>query len=440
MVENNLQFLPVKVEVDIFCELFFYFGGCLLLQFPATLNTGSLVCLGLNSISSAKLKLVVVSDKLMQSLKFLSPLFNHFSSHSLRSLLSPLSTLSSSTSKESASVIDYLNANFNFSTTQSVYISKRVSGLRLSQHPFSVLTFFKQIGLSEAQIVSTIRQKPQLLFSDLDQTLRPKVQLFQRLGLEGFELASFISKNSSILTSSLKKTLVPSVEAIRKIVNNDKDFIHVLHRCGWILPKYKRFMDNVAFLESCGIVGSQLSMLLKVQSRLFAMPQSKVRNYVLRAVDLGFHENSRMLVHAVHTISALSYKTFRRKLELIHGFGFSNDESMQMFKRCPTLPRTSEKKLKLGIEFFLYTAMLPKSLLVQRPMVLMYSIEDRVLPRYRVLQLLLSKKLCGKVPSYVNVLCLSESVFLCKYIFRFRENAEELLVAYRGHRLNDMLT
>ncbi|XP_006585139.1 uncharacterized protein [Glycine max] len=210
-----------------------------------------------------------MSCLLMQSLKshpaLLFSLSNHFSfsSHSVRSFLSSFSTCQHS--KESTSIIDYLNAKFDFSRTQSFYISKRVSSSRFPQNPLSVLSFFKQFGFSEAQILFLIRHKPQILFTDVDKILRPKIELFQLLGLERSELCKFISKNSSILTFSLKKTLVPSVEAIGKILCSEKDFVHVLLRCGRILPNYKKFMDNVVFLESCGIVGSHLAMLLKLQ-------------------------------------------------------------------------------------------------------------------------------------------------------------------------------
>ncbi|TKY59931.1 Mitochodrial transcription termination factor-related [Spatholobus suberectus] len=380
----------------------------------------------------------------MQSLKLrpalLFSLSNHFSSNSVRSFFSSFSAASFSTqcphSNESTSIIDYLNANFQFSRTQSFYISKRVSRGRFPQRPLSVLSFFKQIGFCDAQILSVVRQRPQILFADVDKILRPKIELFRLFGFEGSELSKFISKNSSILTSSLKKTLVPAVEAIRKIVCHEKDFLRVLHRCGWILPKYQKFMDNVAFLQSCGVVGSHLAMLLKLQPRLFIAQHSTIGNCVSRAVDMGFHENSRMLVHGIHTISSLSHKTFRRKLELMNCFGFSEDEGLQMFRRAPTLLRTSEKKLKVGMEFFLQTVMLPKSALVHQPRILMYSMEDRVLPRYRVFQLLISKNLCSKkASSYVYVLCLSEEMFLVKYISQFREIAEELLVVYKGRYL-----
>lgn len=375
----------------------------------------------------------------MQSLKPHPPLLfslsNHFSLYSLRSFLSSFSTASNS--KENTFIIDYLNATFKFSTIQSFYISKRVSSSRIPQNPFFVLTFFKQIGFSEAQVLFMVRKKPQILFTDVDKILRPKIEFFQVLGLEGAKLCNFISKNSPILTYSLKKTLVPSVKFIRKIVCGENDFIYVLHRCGWILPKYKRLLDNVVFLERSGIVGSHLAMLLKLHPRLFIAHQSTIEKQVSRAMELGFREDSKMFVHAIHSICSLSYTNFRRKLELLTCFGFSKDEGLQMFRRSPTLLRTSEKKLKIGMEFFLHTVMLPKSFLVNRSRVLMYSMEDRVVPRYRVFQLLVSKKLCKKDPSYMYVLCLSEEKFLDKYISQFKENAEELLVAYKGHYLED---
>ncbi|ESW25587.1 hypothetical protein PHAVU_003G048700 [Phaseolus vulgaris] len=377
----------------------------------------------------------------MQSLKsqpaFSSSLFNQFSSHCLTSLLSFSTKSHCLHFNQTTSIIDYLNSNFQFSSTQSLYISKCVSRGRLPQNSLPVLTFLKKIGFSQTQILSVIRQRPQILFTDVDKILRPKIQFFQLSGFQGCELCSFISKNPSILTHSLKKTLVPSVEAIRKIVCDQKDFLLVLRRCGWILPKYKRFMDNVVFLERCGILGAHLALLLRLHPRLFLAHQSTIANSVSRAVDLGFRENSRMFVHAIHTLSCLSDKTFERKLKLINCFGFSKDEGLQMFKRTPTLFRTSEKKLKVGMEFFLHTVMLPKSVLVHMPKILMYSMEDRVLPRYKVFQLLKSKNLCKKVPSYIYVLCLSEEMFLDKYISQFRENAEELLVAYKGHYLEE---
>uniref|UniRef100_A0A0V0HG29 Putative ovule protein n=1 Tax=Solanum chacoense TaxID=4108 RepID=A0A0V0HG29_SOLCH len=107
-----------------------------------------------------------------------------------------------------------------------------------------------------------------------------------------------------------------------------------------------------------------------------------------------------------------------------------------MFRMAPSLFRTSENKIRLGLEFFLETVKLQKSTLVQRPTLLMFSMKERVIPRYRVFQLITSKKLMKKDPKFYDMMCLTEHHFLEKYVSRFTENVEELLMAYKGHRLD----
>ncbi|CAL5365508.1 unnamed protein product [Camellia sinensis] len=211
-----------------------------------------------------------------------------------------------------------------------------------------------------------------------------------------------------------------------------------MRRCNWVTfrePR-ERLLSNVAFLESCGIVGSQLSVLLTRQPRLFVLSESKLRDLVLRVLDMGFSIESRMLVHALYTVSCMTGETFNRKLELFRSFGFSESECMEMFRRTPGLFRTSEDKLRVGIEFFLNDIKFERSVLVHRPNCLMHSMEERVIPRYRVLQVMKSKGLLKKMPSLIHVLNLTEEEFLAKFISKFRDDAEELLVAYKGHLLD----
>ncbi|XP_054820669.1 uncharacterized protein LOC129319597 [Prosopis cineraria] len=207
----------------------------------------------------------------MHFLKSNPTLLNSVSNLS-RTFLSLFSTISIPThfSVEHIPIIDYLNTNVKLSKAQSVYISKRLSQARCPQHPWTVLNYLKQTGLSESQILSMIGSVPQILFSRVNETLQPKIEYLQLLGFEGSELGKLLSKNATLLTRSLNKTLVPSVEAFRKIVNDEKDLKKLLHRNGnWMIPKYQRVLRNAAFFQSCGIVGSQLSVLLTCHGRLF---------------------------------------------------------------------------------------------------------------------------------------------------------------------------
>ncbi|XP_054820670.1 transcription termination factor MTERF2, chloroplastic-like [Prosopis cineraria] len=339
-------------------------------------------------------------------------------------------------------IIDYLNTNIKLSKAQSVYISKRLSQARCPQHPWTVLNYLKQTGLSESQILSMIGCQPQILFSSISETLKPKIEYFQLLGFQGSELSKLLSKNAKLLVCSLNKTLVPSVEAFRRIINEEKDLIKLLHRNGnWMIPNHQKVLRNAAFLQSCGIVGSQLSFLLATEGRLFVQQESLLQNHVSRAVNMGFSINSRMFVYALRVISSLSIVKLDRKLELIQSCGFSKDETMRIFRRSPPLLHQSEKRLKFGIGVCLDKIMVPRSLLVNNPVILMLSMEKRVIPRWRVLQLLISKKLIpDKIPNFLAVLKLREDKFMEKYISEFRDNEKALLEAYKGHCHEDAST
>ncbi|KAH7520689.1 hypothetical protein FEM48_Zijuj08G0171800 [Ziziphus jujuba var. spinosa] len=144
-------------------------------------------------------------------------------------------------------------------------------------------------------------------------------------------------------------------------------------------------LGNIAFLESCGIVGSQLSKLLKRKPSIFVMPEPMLRDVVSQ--------------------------TLRKKLDLFRSFGFCEDECMEMFRRAPSLLRTSEEKLMFGIDFFLDTVKFKKSVFVHKPTCLMSSMENRVIPRYKVLQVIKSKKLLNREPSLIRVLDMTEDEF-----------------------------
>ncbi|KAH7861238.1 hypothetical protein Vadar_023578 [Vaccinium darrowii] len=342
----------------------------------------------------------------------------------------------SHTRTSNPSISNFLIETLAFSEPQAISISNRFTPSRTLERPHSVVQFLRQLGFSDAHIRSSIRQTPKILFADVDKTLKPKLQFFQNLGLAGPDLSKFISTHSHVLHDSLEKTLTPCVDIIKKTLVNDKKnqyLIRVLQRSyGVVTEPLSRLKSSIAFLESCGIVGSQLSMLLTNEPRVFFMPETALRGLISRAIDMGFSVDSRMLVHAVHTVSCMTEETISKKFELFRSFGFSMDECKQMFRRAPRLFECSEGKLKFGMEFYLYDIKLERSVLVSRPTCLTCSMGERVIPRYRVLQVIKCKRLLKKVPSLHNVLHLTEEKFIEKFVSRFTDDAEELLVAYRG--------
>ncbi|KAL2528062.1 Mitochondrial transcription termination factor family protein [Forsythia ovata] len=359
-----------------------------------------------------------------------SPLFQN--------LYTTSSTPTPSPSLKNPILFNYLIDTFNFPYSKALELSNRYSYTKTSKNPPSVLLYLKSLQFSDAQIKYAVSASPQILFTALETILMPKICFFQSLGLSGSRLPDFLSKHSQLLTRSLHRTLIPCIDIMKKVlssnVNDNHDLFLALSRCSWIATSTERLSANLTYFEKeCGIRRPQVAMLMKRQPRIFIFPESHVKGLVARALEMGFLLDSKMLVHGIFTLNCIGVETYNRKLKLLRSFGFSEDECREMFRKVPSLLRTSEAKLRFGLEFFLETNNLKKSSMVQYAGSLMYSMEERVVPRYRVLEVLKEKGFVENGPSLLYALRFREEEFVEKFISRFPDDAEELLMAYKSH-------
>ncbi|KAG8661450.1 hypothetical protein MANES_01G005584v8 [Manihot esculenta] len=148
---------------------------------------------------------------------------------------------------------------------------------------------------------------------------------------------------------------------------------------------------------------------------------------------MGFSAKSRILVYGLIAVFGSGDKTVERKYGLFGSFGYSEYECREIFRKAPYLLTRSEEKLKLGISVFLNSVKF-KEALVCSASILIQSMEKRVVPGFRVWDILKSKKLY-KEPSFRKMLFMTEVMFVDKFISSFPDEAEELLLAYKGHTL-----
>ncbi|KAE8649160.1 transcription termination factor MTERF5, chloroplastic-like [Cucumis sativus] len=294
-------------------------------------------------------------------------------------------------------------------------------GIQSTEKPRSVYKYLSDLGLSDTQIKSAVRITPQIAFSSIEKTLKPKIEFLQNLGFVGSDLN--IDANVEILKNVLPKGTC-----------ND-DLPKVLRRCSDVLTRspYKVLSVNINYLRSCGIVDYQLSTLLKRQPALFIMHESRLKDFVSMAVKAGFSPNGTMFIHGLHSISSISNATYKKKVKLICSFGITEKECMRMFNSAPVLMRTSVGKLEVGLEFFMNEAKVSKSDIVRNPFCLMHAMHGRVLPRYRVLEVLKSKRLTKKLPKLIDSLWMPDEDFLDKFVRRFPDNMNDLFEAFRGN-------
>ncbi|RVX22211.1 hypothetical protein CK203_001519 [Vitis vinifera] len=71
------------------------------------------------------------------------------------------------------------------------------------------------------------------------------------------------------------------------------------------------------------------------------------------------------------------------------------------------------------------------SLIARRPVLISHSLEKRIIPRYSVVQVLLSKGLIDKDFSLPTVFQSTEKMFLHKFVNVYKEEAPQLMKLYQ---------
>ncbi|CAN8264300.1 unnamed protein product [Cochlearia groenlandica] len=343
-------------------------------------------------------------------------------------------------------LIGFLRDN-GFDNPDAISIASRSPNIKSLEQPRSVIQLLKTHDFSDTQIQKLIRVRPQFMFCNSDNILQPKLRFFQELGFSGSSLGQLLSKNSSLFAASLEKKLIPCAQILKTIVNS-KDLTLILTRCTWLLSRDPDsfLLPNISSLKSFGLVDSQLVSLLKRRPGIFILPEKKLKSHLSFAMELGFCVHSGMMVLAIISLSCISKQTIDRKLQVFVANGFSKKETREMIRKSPGLIRCAEDKLKRAMKLYMETMGIKREALVRRPCVLMHSLDKRVIPRLKVLQVLKDKGLLKEIDdmkkkkkcSLIEIVSISEMEFMDKYVLSFGEDekGEELMVAYKGHLLN----
>lgn len=110
----------------------------------------------------------------------------------------------SETQNSNTFLLNYLIETLNIPKPRVLVISNKYSRVKALEKPQIVSQFSQNVGFSDTHIQVTVNAEPQILFSDVDKTLKPKIELFQHSGFMGSDLGNFVSKNPCLLTASLK--------------------------------------------------------------------------------------------------------------------------------------------------------------------------------------------------------------------------------------------
>eukprot|EP01018_Ginkgo_biloba_P036419 Gb_03682 [translate_table: standard] len=312
---------------------------------------------------------------------------------------------------DESSIQKYLQKSCGLSEKQANLASKSLLHLKSTKNPDQVLAFLKERGFTDAPIQRLVANCPKVLTLRIHTTLQPKLRVFEDLGIVGTELGYLISRDPELLRN------------VAKVVMRETRIVYINIE--------KKLKPKLSLLQSHGIKGKVLCSLLFMKPELFFCKETAIRDVIKTVEKLGVPPHSGMFPHAVFALSCMSKKTLEGRIKFLVGLGLSEEEVLQTFRRSPYILATSEKKLQCHMDFIVNTLNYEPSVIMSYPQFFMSSMEGKILPRYRWLQMLRSMQQPIDSYSVMNMLSTSEKQFLDMYKYKYDESSR-LYELYKG--------
>lgn len=300
--------------------------------------------------------------------------------------------------------------------------------------PGVVTSTFKSYDFTDAQITKILTKFPQLLRADTEKIIKPKLNYYLNLGYSLADLGKFVSADPRALAPSLEKRIKPNVGLIRSFLRSDQLIRIAIRRSPWLLQGNldRSFLSNIRTLESYGVDNAHIAQLISTQPRYMMGKSDKLVKVLKSVKELGFDPTSFLFVKAVIVLSGLSNSSWDRKVGIYKSLGLSEKDIISTFVKHPQCMALSEDKIRRVTDFYMKELHWEPLFLMERPILLCISLENRIIPRCLVMNILASKGFVKRYPSErYGFLLIGKTKFLGKYVTKYKDQVPELLDMFK---------
>ncbi|KAF8028153.1 hypothetical protein BT93_E0920 [Corymbia citriodora subsp. variegata] len=335
----------------------------------------------------------------------------------------------------SSSLVDCLVKSLDLPLESAVSISEKVGAHRNGvKKADAVLRFLCSSGFGKVQMAKLVTNGPALLLSNVESNLKPKLEYFREIGLSESVLLSTIAGNSKFFCRSLNSYYKPQIDYLKNYLRTSTALDIAIKRCSWLLTVDRKYFlePNIDLLKREGVRFDDIVLLMLYQPRTLVMKVEKMASAVESVKGLGLEPSSANFIHGLRVMSSMKELTWNKKVENFKSLGWSQEEFLSMFVRRPHCLALSEKKIRRTLDFYLNTASIAREVIVSQPLLLQFSVDKRLQPRHNVITFLLSKGLLKKDKPVVTPFQLTEELFVKRYVMKHTEQFPHLMEIYKG--------
>ncbi|CAL9102665.1 unnamed protein product [Musa textilis] len=330
----------------------------------------------------------------------------HLSSHQLCSLFS-FSTAEdhSSDHRSKFMLVDPLQS-CELSSKEAAKMAKdRICEKELPSSSPSI-EFFKQNGWSDAQVMKLAKRAPKLLHANVETALKPRLRSLQDMGFSDTEIVQLVSSCPTLL---LFRDIKPRINFCRSLLGSNERLLKACKNNMFILGySLSRTIEPcISLLREHGISDEHITHMV-VTVRCCFRGIDNLKEVIKYIEELGVPRDSGVYPYALDVLMSLNRSRFDATSATLMSFGFSQTDIIAAFRKCPYVWKLSKKNICDKMTFLMKEAGFELTSIICCPMILTYSLEKRLRPRYEVMNFLKQNKLLDKGYILPSVMQLSE--------------------------------
>nr|XP_009381553.2 PREDICTED: uncharacterized protein LOC103969663 isoform X2 [Musa acuminata subsp. malaccensis]XP_009381554.2 PREDICTED: uncharacterized protein LOC103969663 isoform X2 [Musa acuminata subsp. malaccensis]XP_018674835.1 PREDICTED: uncharacterized protein LOC103969663 isoform X2 [Musa acuminata subsp. malaccensis]XP_018674836.1 PREDICTED: uncharacterized protein LOC103969663 isoform X2 [Musa acuminata subsp. malaccensis] len=292
------------------------------------------------------------------------------------------------------------------------------------------IEFFKQSGWSDPLVMKLLQREPRLLRANVETILKPRMRSLQDMGFSDTEIVQLVSSCPRVL---LLRDIQLRINFWRSLLGSNEWLIKAFRRSMFLLTSSlaRKIEPNISLLRECGISEQRIAQMVVKLPRFLCRTEKCIKEFIEHVEELGVSRDCKIFPRALLSVMTLSRSRFDATFATLMSFGWSQPDSIAAFRRHPVIWNLSKKNLCDKMTFLMNQAGCELTYIIYHPVLLTYSLEKRLRPRYEVMNFLDQNKLLDKGYNLQYVVKLSEEKFRNKFLFLLRK--ENFIAQYDSY-------
>ncbi|KAL4016095.1 hypothetical protein IC575_023711 [Cucumis melo] len=220
------------------------------------------------------------------------------------------------------------------------------------------------------------------------------------------------------------------------MLESDEKVTAAICRASWILSANSKgtMRSNFDVLVSEGVPSTNIAQMIALNPRSIMRNVGRMIHAVKTVKESGVEPKDRAFVYAVSAVGSMNHSSWKKKINVMKSLGWSEKEIFTAFKRYPLCLTCSEEKMRDVADFCFNTAKLDPGTLISYPVFFNLSVDKRLRPRYKVLEVLKVKNLVkNKKIALTGWFMQGEREFVKNNVVKHLDEIPNLMDIYRGN-------